>query len=144
MLPAHCSGREQINPCRGIELRLVGIPAEPKNVPIRHTLKFSETSLPHTPDRGHIVTEDENQGPAQALLAAKVQNPLQERRIEIPSAILREGKGIIEVHFIPTRTHDATNFPDFDGLLGHPAIGEDSVCLLGSPKLLTTGKPGWK
>jgi len=40
--------------------------------------------------------------------------------------------------------HNATNFPDFDGLLGHPTIGEDFVCLLGSPKLLTTGKPGWK
>src|SRR5437867_6747272 len=103
MLPAHLLGREQINPCRGIEKRPVGIPGEPKNVPIRHTLKFFETSLPHTPNRRHIVTEDKNQGPSPALLATKIQNPLQERRIEILAAIPRKGKGIIEIHFIPTR-----------------------------------------
>src|SRR5712692_4790930 len=142
--PAHLLGREQINPCRGIELRPVGIPGEPKNIPIRHTLKFSETSLLHTPNRRHIVTEDKNQGPSPALLAAKVQNLLQERRIEILAAILRKGKSIVEIHYVPTRVHDTTSFPDFDGLLGHPAIGEDFVCLLDSPKLLTTGKPCWK
>src|SRR5262249_41371483 len=119
----------------------VGIPGEPKNVPIRHTLKFSETSLLHTTNRRYIVTEDKNQCPSQALLTTKVQNPLQERRIEILATILRKGKGIIEIHFVPTRAHDATNFPNFDRLLGHPAIGKGFVCLLGSPKLLTTGKP---
>jgi len=144
MLPAHRLGREQINPCKGIELRPVGIPGEPKNIAIRYTLKFSETSLLHTPNRRHIVTKDKNQGPSPALLETKVQNPLQERWIEILAAILRKGKGIIEIYFVPTRVHDATNFPDFDGLLGYPTIREDFVCLLGSPKLLTTGKPGWK
>jgi hypothetical protein len=69
---------------------------------------------------------------------------LQERWVEILATILRKGKGIIEIYFVPTRVHDATNFPDFDGLLGYPAIREDFVCLLGSPKLLTTGKPGWE
>src|SRR5262245_64956263 len=106
MLPAHLLGREQINPCRGIELRPVGIPGEPKNVAIRHTLKFSETSLLHTPNRRHIVTEDKNQGSAPALLATKVQNPLQERRIEILATMLRKGKGIIKINLIPKRVHD--------------------------------------
>src|SRR5215510_8674250 len=114
MLPAHFLGREQINPCRGIELRPVGIPGEPKNIPIRHTLKFSETSLLHTPKRRHIVTEDKNQGPSQALLSTIVQNPLQKCRIEILAAMLRKGKSIIQIHFIPARVHDATNFPDVD------------------------------
>src|SRR5262245_40888888 len=141
MLPAHLLGREQINPCRGIELRPVSIPGKPKNVSIRHTLKFSETSLLHTPNRRHIVAEDKDKGPSPALLTTKVQNPLQERRIEILTAILRKGKGIIEIHFVTARMHDATNFSDFDGLLGHPAIGKDFVSLLGCPKLLTTGKP---
>jgi hypothetical protein len=40
--------------------------------------------------------------------------------------------------------HAATNFPDFDGLLGYPAIGKYFVGLLSRPKLFATGKPGWK
>src|SRR5712692_3315197 len=90
--PAHLSSREQINPCRGIEKRPVGIPGEPKNVSIRHTLKFSETSLLHSTNRCHIVTQDKNQGPPQAVLTTRIQDTLQECRIEILAAILCKGK----------------------------------------------------
>src|SRR5215470_11268322 len=134
---------EQINSCRGIKKRPVGIPGKSKNVPIDHTLKFLKTSLLHTTNRCHIVTQDKNQGPSQALLATRVQDTLQESWVEILAAILRKGKGIIQIHFVPTRTDNATNFPNFDGLLGSPTIGKDFVLVLSSPKLFTTSKPSW-
>src|SRR5712691_5538360 len=135
---------EQINPCRGIEKRPVGIPGKSKNVPIGHTLKFSKTSLLHTTNRCHIVTQDKNQGPSQAMLATRAQDTLQECRVEILATILRKGKGIIQIHFVPARTDDATDFPNVDGLLGGPTIGKNFVFMLGSPKLFTAGKPRWE
>src|SRR5262245_65230983 len=117
MLPAHLSGTEQINPCRGIEERPVYIPGEPKNVLIRHTLKFSETSFLHPPDRCRVIAEHENQRPPQAVLTIVVQHLLQQRRIEILPTILRKGEGIVQIHLIVTRGHDASNLPDLDWLM---------------------------
>src|SRR5262249_4947022 len=125
MLPAHLSGTEQINPCRGIEERPVCIPGEPKNILIGHTLKFFETSLLHSTDRGRIITEHEDQRPPHAALTIIVQCALQQRRIEILPTILRKGEGVVQIYLIATRGHDATNLSDLDWLMGRPTIGQD-------------------
>jgi hypothetical protein len=140
MLPAQLSGTEQINPRRGIEERPVCIPGEPKNVLIGHTLKFSESSLLHTTDRCHVITEHENQCAPHALLAIVIQYLLEERWIEILSTILCKGEGIVQIHLITARGYDAANLSDVDWLAGRPAIGKDFVSMLGSPELFSTGK----
>src|SRR5262245_37280959 len=144
ILPAHLSGAEQINPCRGIEERPVCIPGEPKNVPIGHTLKFSETSLLHPTNGCRIITEHENQCPPHALLTIIVQYLLQQRRIEILPAMLGKGEGIVQIHLIAARGHDAPNLPDLDWLTGRPAIRKNFVIVLGSPELFATGKSRWE
>src|SRR5262249_31905131 len=101
-----------------------------------------ETSLLHPTDGGRIITEHKNECSPHTALTIIVQHTLQQRWIEILPTILRKGEGIVQIHFIATRGHDAPNLPNLDWLMGRPAIRQYFALVLGSPKLFATGKSG--